>query len=99
MLLETQVRLAGESIWVRTDGSEKTVYFPSDFVLTLGIRYRRTWRAMLPDLHLLLLLWASLHGPPPTSTVEVLICYATLVAKGKLRIFLILGHVNGTFVP
>jgi hypothetical protein len=54
MLLETQVRLAGESVWVRTDCSEKTVYFPSDFVLTLGVRYKRTWRVMLCDLHLLL---------------------------------------------
>jgi hypothetical protein len=36
---------------------------------------------------------------PRTSTVEVLVGSTTLVAKGKQRIFLILGHVNGTFVP
>lgn len=42
MLLETQVRLAGESVRVRTDCAEKTVYFPLDFVLTLGVRYGRT---------------------------------------------------------
>jgi hypothetical protein len=42
MLLETQARLAGESVRVRTDCAEKTVYFPLDVVLTLGVRYGRT---------------------------------------------------------
>jgi hypothetical protein len=38
MLLEAQVRLARESLRVRPDCSEKTVYFLIDLVLPYGVR-------------------------------------------------------------
>lgn len=104
VLLETQVRLAGEPVWIRTDCSKKTVYFPLDFAVTLGIGNERMCRAMLLNLHLLLptigpacpapfmfRLRRALHRPG---------CSLRKFSseRGKLRVFPTPGHVNGTFV-
>jgi len=38
VLLETQVRFAGEPIRIRINGSKKTVYFSLNFVLSFNVR-------------------------------------------------------------
>jgi hypothetical protein len=53
MLLETQVRLAGEAIWIRTQCPKKPVYFLLDFVLAAEVCIK-ICGMMLFDSHLLL---------------------------------------------
>jgi hypothetical protein len=52
MLLETQVRLARETVWVRLDRPKKTVNFALDFAP--AFRHDRICRILLLNLHPLL---------------------------------------------
>lgn len=106
MLLETQVRLAGEPIGVRTYCSKKTVYFLLDFEFTIGVRSERIYRIMLLNLHLLLPAIRLVRGPTCTLilrrthlTVSRFRLAKLFSEKGKFKVFLMVRHVNSTFVP
>jgi len=54
MLLEAQVRLAGETVWIGPDCSKKTLYLPLDIVIPRGVGYAQRRSLVLLGLHVLL---------------------------------------------